>query len=183
MNMNKQVVRNVLGTLVIVAFLGGGYWYHLQTRSAVQPTPGVQLPIVASSTQTFQLPASTPHVNGPTSPPPSGTTASKPTATSGIRGLVSIGPTCPVQRIPPDPRCADRPFAANFRVRNSANAVVREFASLDDGTFSVPLPAGTYAIEQMPGALYPRISSQVTGIVVREGKFTAITIRFDSGIR
>ena len=130
-------------------------------------------------------PTTPPHVTPPTTPPPSasGTSATPIATNSGIRGSVLLGPTCPVERIPPDPQCSDRPFAANFRVRNAAGAIVKEFASSDDGTFSVSLPAGTYDIEQMSGALYPRMASGMTGIVVQENKFTSVIIRFDSGIR
>src|SRR5207253_9569337 len=34
----------------------------------------------------------------------------------GIRGTVLLGPICPVERIPPDPQCADKPYAASLVV-------------------------------------------------------------------
>lgn len=179
--------RKALIAFIVIAFAGGGFWYY-RTGHAPQPASNETVPFVsptgATSTGAMRLPTETPHVTPPTTPPPSVAIPSKPVAiTSGIRGSVFIGPTCPVQRNPPDPACADRVFAANFRVRNSANVVVKEFSSLDDGTFSVLLPVGTYSIEQMPGALYPRMSSQTMGIVVKANQFTAITITFDTGIR
>lgn len=30
---------------------------------------------------------------------------------SGVRGAVVLGPTCPAERIPPDPTCAPKPYA------------------------------------------------------------------------
>src|SRR5207302_827906 len=39
---------------------------------------------------------------------------------SGIDGKVVSGPTCPVERMPPDPGCTPRPLAATLRVHPAA---------------------------------------------------------------
>jgi len=44
-----------------------------------------------------------------TTPPAGGGGGILPYAT-GIQGTVMAGPTCPVERNPPDPQCADRPL-------------------------------------------------------------------------
>lgn len=181
MDMNKQIARNALGALVIVVFLGGGYWYYLRSHQGTQSIPTVGFPVVATSTQSFQLPTSTPHVNGPTSPSPSGTVVPKPVTASGIRGSVILGPTCPVQRIPPDPRCADKPYATTLVAKNTSGSVVKTFSSDVSGAFKVSLPAGIYSVGPAQQAYLPRASFQ--DVIVKTGVFTDITIQFDSGIR
>jgi len=46
-----------------------------------------------------------------------GAQAAKHKVDSGIRGEATAGPTCPVERYPPDPHCRDRPYQATVRVR------------------------------------------------------------------
>src|SRR3989338_9714702 len=36
---------------------------------------------------------------------------------SGVKGTISLGPTCPVMRDPPDPACADKPYATAVTIR------------------------------------------------------------------
>ena len=43
--------------------------------------------------------------------PPSGGGSGILPYNSGIRGTVMAGPTCPVERDPPDPNCADKPLS------------------------------------------------------------------------
>lgn len=102
--------------------------------------------------------------------------------TSGIRGTVTIGPTCPVQKNPPDPNCADRPFQAGFNVIDQEGKTVKSFSSDENGKFSVDLDPGTYVIRNIPApGTYPRTSPQ--DVTVSDGKYTELNLQFDSGIR
>ena len=100
---------------------------------------------------------------------------------SGINGIILIGPGCPVQTIPPKSECADKSFQAKVLIKNSFGLIVGEFVSKIDGTFEVPLSAGTYVLEpQSPNEL-PR--GEIQTVIVQQNKFTQITINYDSGIR
>ena len=101
---------------------------------------------------------------------------------SGIRGTVMVGPTCPVERMPPDPQCADKPYqtlVAVFRASDAVHAVAFT-RSGTDGTFEVSLPPGEYVVGAGESML-PRCA-QTPAIVGPEG-YTQITVSCDSGIR
>ncbi len=102
------------------------------------------------------------------------------TGDSGVRGTVTIGPTCPVERIPPDPNCADRAYQTNFII-TSGGTPVAEVSSNAQGKFEKALPPGSYSITPARQNTLPRGSSQ--DFVVLPGQFTNIEIQFDSGIR
>jgi hypothetical protein len=69
-----------------------------------------------------------------------------------IAGLAHAGPACPVERIPPDPACADRPVAgAGVTIRDTDGRVVSQAVTSPDGTFLAAVPAGgSYVIEAQP---------------------------------
>jgi hypothetical protein len=102
----------------------------------------------------------------------------------GIRGTVMLGPTCPVMRNPPDPACADKGYAAKFDVTNvSGTKVIKEFSSKSDGTFSVDVPAGDYAIRPVAGtSMLPRCST-LDSVTVKSNAYSSVSISCDTGIR
>ena len=104
--------------------------------------------------------------------------------TSGIRGIVLLGPTCPVERIPPDPNCAEKPFQTSFILtRPNSSQVLSEFSSDQAGKFNVNIPAGDYIIKPAPGApMLPRCPASDV-ITVEKGAYTSATISCDTGIR
>lgn len=98
---------------------------------------------------------------------------------SGIRGKVTYGPTCPVER--PGERC-ERPYDARLRIRNrSAKKVVASVRSGKDGRFRVRLRPGRYVVEPVSKSLYPH--ADPVPATVHAHRFTRVTISFDSGIR
>ena len=104
------------------------------------------------------------------------------TSNSGIQGLVTIGPTCPVVRMPPDPKCADKPFSAGFNIVNLSGQIVKSFISDAKGKFSVSLLPGEYVLANIPApGSYPRFSQQ--NINVPRDKYLEINLQLDSGIR
>jgi hypothetical protein len=100
-------------------------------------------------------------------------------SSSGVRGKVLYGPTCPVERI--GQSCVE-PYDATVRIRReSTRKLVAKVRSGDDGRFTVRLRPGHYVIEPVSGDPYPRASSQA--VLVHAHHFARVTIRFDSGIR
>ncbi len=67
-----------------------------------------------------------------------------------IEGRVTIGPLCPVERIPPDPRCSPKPelFAAvKVRILTTAGELVRLVDLDDSGNYAVELESGSYLVD------------------------------------
>lgn len=98
-----------------------------------------------------------------------------------VRGMILLGPICPIVKDPPDPECADKPIFGEFIVQNAmGNVEFTRFGTQRDGSFSVPLPAGEYYItwaeSQGPGI-------QGHLVNVRAGETSEYTITFDTGIR
>ncbi len=109
-------------------------------------------------------------------------TPPEPASGTGIMGTSLIGPTCPVERIPPDPNCAPRPFPALIIVKTAdGSSEVTSFNTGADGKFKVNLLAGTYLLVPQSANVYPRGITQA--VIVKAGGYTAIEINFDSGIR
>lgn len=103
---------------------------------------------------------------------------------SGIRGTIMVGPTCPVERMPPDPKCADKPLKTNVSIYRASNTTksIATLSSAADGTFEVSLPPGEYVVMAGPyGVPMPRCSD--TAATVGAMGYTQITVSCDSGIR
>ena len=104
---------------------------------------------------------------------------------SGIDGKIVVGPTCPVEHVPPEPQCAPRPLAATLRIEPAGRRAPRwTVRSGADGRFRVALPPGRYTVTALPrsGSPFPRPPGPVE-TAVHPGRFTYITITYDSGIR
>ena len=102
---------------------------------------------------------------------------------SGVSGKAILGPTCPVERIPPDPACAPKPYHGSLAVTSTdGSIVVASFETADDGSFTVELPPGEYAIRSPLGApMLPRCSSDI--FTVNSGAYTDVPVSCDTGIR
>ncbi|MHB8658743.1 MAG: hypothetical protein ACYC91_12455 [Solirubrobacteraceae bacterium] len=104
---------------------------------------------------------------------------------SGIAGRVLTGPVCPVETLPPQPRCAPRPLAVALRVRRLRGAGgTRTVRSGVNGRFRVRLAPGDYLVQPLArsGSPFPRPPAPLR-VLVRRGHFTPITIIYDTGIR
>ncbi len=103
---------------------------------------------------------------------------------SGIRGTISLGPTCPgPQRI--DQICT-QPYAATLIItRPDGTEAARVTSSEIDGSFSVDLPAGDYTIAPLkdPQKPLPAPRPATVDVVVEAGAYTQIDIQFDTGMR
>jgi hypothetical protein len=104
-----------------------------------------------------------------------------PPSSSGIEGLVTIGPMCPVERA--DTPCPDKMYAANIVVLNTAGDEAARTQSGDDGRFRVDVAPGNYTlVAQSPNGVSPP-SAPRQDVVVRDGEYTHVDVQFDSGIR
>ncbi|MGH2462514.1 MAG: MSCRAMM family protein [Candidatus Limnocylindria bacterium] len=103
---------------------------------------------------------------------------------TGVRGLVTAGPTCPVVTDPPDPSCADRPVeGAVLVVTTLAGVEVARTTSDVDGSFALSLAPGSYRLEPQPveglmGTPEPIEFSVEPGIPSSE-----LLVGYDTGIR
>ncbi|MFH0891072.1 MAG: hypothetical protein V1856_03500 [Candidatus Liptonbacteria bacterium] len=103
---------------------------------------------------------------------------------SGVRGVVAIGPTCPVVRDPAPPECADRPYAAKLKITRADSEVsIEKFESYRDGTFEVELAPGIYEIKQADAGSVRMPFLAPVRFTVEQGAWTNLTVIFDSGIR
>ena len=137
-------------------------------------TPGS--PALPSATQSAASPSARPTASATPATPPSSVVA------SGIEGRTVVGPECPVVKA--GSPCPDRPLAARVAVTRAGSAVPVATAVTDPrGYFRIPLQPGSYTVH--PGtltrALYP--SARPLAVTVTAGRFTVLTVTFDSGIR
>ncbi|HVQ22082.1 MAG TPA: hypothetical protein VMT36_02320, partial [Candidatus Saccharimonadia bacterium] len=69
---------------------------------------------------------------------------------TGIHGTVTLGPTCPVEKVG-EPPCVT-PYAATLVITSAEDdSVVARVSSGPDGAFSVDVPPGDYVIVPQPG--------------------------------
>lgn len=102
---------------------------------------------------------------------------------TGLAITATAGPTCPVERIPPDPECAPRVVpGAVVVVRDATGAEVAR-VTLDAGGFAfIELPAGAYQVEGL--AVTDLMGAPATAAVtVVAGASTAVALGYDTGIR
>ncbi|HTW96235.1 MAG TPA: hypothetical protein VMD74_01070 [Candidatus Methylomirabilis sp.] len=105
-----------------------------------------------------------------------------PDGQSGISGTSLLGPTCPVERIPPDPACAPQPYPALIIVKTAdGTKEITRFNTDQDGKFKINLAPGKYLLEPQSSGVYPRGIPQT--VTVNNDNFISVKINFDSGIR
>ena len=104
--------------------------------------------------------------------------------TNPVRGVAVAGPTCPVERIPPNPSCADRPVSgAVMVVRRPDGTEVARTSTDAAGRFQLDLEPGRYVLEpqSVDGLLGTAVAEEV---VVVLGELTPeLTVAYDTGIR
>jgi len=98
---------------------------------------------------------------------------------SGIEGQVLIGPNCPV--IQDGQACPDQPYQATLTVNNSNGREIVKVQTDENGYFKIPLEPGEYILHPESPNVMPYAAEQT--FTVEAGKFTQITVNYDSGIR
>jgi hypothetical protein len=102
---------------------------------------------------------------------------------TGIGGVVTAGPVCPVEKIPPDPACVPRPVDGAMLVfRDASGTEVARVTTAADGTFFAELPGGFYVVAPQPvkGLLGTPGPQSVT---VADGAAVRLDVSYDTGIR
>jgi hypothetical protein len=104
-----------------------------------------------------------------------------------LKGTISIGPLCPVERIPPDPACA--PTAETYKAyqvdvySSDGVNIIAELNPALDGSFITDLPGGNYKINLAKGILSIGGSNLPSEITIERGDTTILNITIDTGIR
>jgi hypothetical protein len=186
MNIFSTMAGKAVALVVLVVIAAGGAFYFTEFKESTAP--------VACTAEAMQCPdGSYVGRSGPNCqfvcPTANATTTTGGTTGggilpyhSGIRGTVMAGPTCPVERNPPDPACADKPLATTVAVFRKGNAVT-PFATTKSnasGAFEFSIPPGDYVVGAGESAL-PRCTQ--TPATVGPNTYTNITIECDTGIR
>jgi len=110
----------------------------------------------------------------------SGTPTTSTTVGSGVEGMVSASPTCPVERA--DQPCPPRPVQTEVRVVRGDGSVAARGHSGTDGKFRVEVSAGHYRLEaDYPSG--PGRGCSAVDVTVEAGRFTHADIDCDTGIR
>jgi len=110
--------------------------------------------------------------HGPAGGPP-------PVPSSGVRGNVVLGPTCPVE-IAGSP-CPDRPWQGKVQAFTLTGASAGEVSTDAQGAFELPLDPGMYDLTPYTPDSPPTARAQ--RITVPPGAFLTVTLQVDSGIR
>ncbi len=100
---------------------------------------------------------------------------------SGVRGLVTIGPMCPVlqKNVP----CPDLPFSTKIVIEDEAGIEIASIVSGDDGLFQIELDPGSYVlVPESPNPGAPPMAQELA-VEVAGDEFTEVLIQYDSGIR
>lgn len=106
------------------------------------------------------------------------------TQTATISGIVLLGPTCPVVQNPPDPSCADQPYETSLVLTTPDQVqVVQQFRSRADGTFSIQVAPGSYAIRSAAAANVLPYCSTNEPFRVSFNEPVFVTVYCDTGIR
>ncbi|OHA57014.1 MAG: hypothetical protein A2114_01255 [Candidatus Vogelbacteria bacterium GWA1_51_14] len=101
-----------------------------------------------------------------------------------IQGSVSLGPICPVVSDPPDPACADKPYATRLALTTADQArVIKEFDSDAAGRFRVEAPPGEYAIRSAVAANILPYCQNVGPIKLAVNDYVEVAVTCDTGIR
>jgi hypothetical protein len=107
--------------------------------------------------------------------------AATPVPTSGVRGVVLAGPTCPVERAGQSP-CLRVVPGAVIVARDASGTVVASATSDANGAYFLALAPGRYSIEPQPvQGLMGTASSQTAEVTA--GPPLELTFEYDTGIR
>jgi hypothetical protein len=103
---------------------------------------------------------------------------------TGIAGRVLAGPTCPVERIPPDPACAPRGLVGAVIVITDAHGVeVARVTSTADATYAAGLPPGDYILKPQPFRGLMGTAREQAVEVVDGSPGPTVDLTYDTGIR
>jgi hypothetical protein len=98
---------------------------------------------------------------------------------SGLEGQVLLGPMCPV--VQSGQECPDQPYQATLTVKSLDGLQIIQFQTDAQGRFLVSLVPGQYILHPESPDGIPFAEDQ--SFSVETGRYTQITVHYDSGIR
>jgi hypothetical protein len=98
---------------------------------------------------------------------------------TGVRGVVRLGPTCPVQRL--GSPCPDRPIAAVVTATDGSGVVRGTARSDGQGRYVLVLGPGRYVLTARPAHGFGEPAP--VPVTVVGGRLTDVDLTVDSGIR
>jgi len=124
--------------------------------------------------------------NGPTGAPQEGFKAEP---ASGIKGAITLGPICPVQRWPSD--CPDQPLQAKLSIQDADGNEVARVESGLDGLYSIELDPGSFVLiaqpitdnSAAPEQLRWPMPPAAVAVTVKLDRWTTVHLSYDTGIR
>lgn len=105
-----------------------------------------------------------------------------------LKGKISIGPICPVETNPPDPRCLPtmdtyKAWATSVWTLDKKTKVATLNPKLD-GTYQLELPVGNYMVDFDVAHTYGIGNNNLPALIsVTIGDTTKLDINIDTGIR
>ena len=104
-----------------------------------------------------------------------------------LKGVITIGPLCPVQRVPPDPACLPtaetyKAYPVVVRTPDGEKKVVQINPELN-GSFSVELSAGNYVVALENNQNRIGSSNLPAAVSITSKDTTFLNIDIDTGIR
>jgi len=106
-----------------------------------------------------------------------GSTAGSPSG--GVRGTVTAGPTCPVER--QGTPCPPAPWTGTVRATSSDGAIV-ETVTDERGAYTLPLPDGSYTVTPVIDGGGPPTAAPVS-VTISGGEMQTLDLQVDTGIR
>ena len=97
-----------------------------------------------------------------------------------VSGTVSIGPTCPVEKNPPDAACANKPYTGTIILTNTSDGKTYSARTDEHGVFTLSLMRGVYDVSR-PANESP--FPVCRGKIEITSAAAVIPISCDSGIR
>ena len=110
---------------------------------------------------------------------PATTVAPLPPSGTGVYGVVSASPTCPVERI--DQPCPPEPLSLQLNADDSGGHAVATTHTDDAGHYRLSLPPGSYILVAQTSGMFPRCPA--TPVTVSNGPAVRQDINCDTGIR
>ena len=112
----------------------------------------------------------------------------KQTSSQGfLEGVISIGPICPVERIPPDPAC--QPTAETYKAypvsiyTSDGSKLIAQLKPSLDGSYFSELPTGNYLVVLEKRQNNIGGSNLPSEISINADNTTIFNINIDTGIR
>ena len=100
-------------------------------------------------------------------------------ADSGLEGQSLIGPMCPVVQV--GQPCPDQPYQATLSINRRDGTRITQVQADSQGHFKIRLQPGDYILHPESPNVMPFAAEQA--FHVEAGRFTQLTVGYDSGIR